>query len=87
MISYLPISGATLWQRIHEPIESLWQFFETEEGREIGGLAVISFEMFLISLTSKFSKSSSGACLDTCFLHSYLYHSIEHDYNTKQVLG
>jgi len=46
-----------LSQNIAFPIENVWEFFETEEGREIGGLFILGFEMVLILLTSNWKAN------------------------------
>lgn len=52
----LCLGGAVfLFGKISTPFATTWEFLETEEGREIGGLAILAFEMSLILL----SRSSS----------------------------
>jgi len=68
----LTISG--IWsyylsQEIEYP-SNLWEFFETEQGREIGGLAMLGFEMLLIVLTQLFASGKSGS---SSFLMTSIY--------------
>lgn len=55
--------------------DSAWSFFETEQGREIGGLFILAFEMALIVVTSMIvkGKSQKGKQQNTSFMLVGLY--------------
>eukprot|EP01119_Soliformovum_irregulare_P022027 TRINITY_DN7447_c0_g1_i1.p1 TRINITY_DN7447_c0_g1~~TRINITY_DN7447_c0_g1_i1.p1 ORF type:complete len:154 (-),score=24.44 TRINITY_DN7447_c0_g1_i1:56-517(-) len=43
--------GLFISRYITEPVDRLWDFFELEIGREIGGCGLIAFEMFFCTMT------------------------------------
>jgi hypothetical protein len=49
-----------VFQKMESLPSSTWEFFETEEGREVGGLVIVIFEMLVIFLTPSEAISSTG---------------------------
>eukprot|EP01114_Cavostelium_apophysatum_P004883 TRINITY_DN1531_c0_g1_i1.p1 TRINITY_DN1531_c0_g1~~TRINITY_DN1531_c0_g1_i1.p1 ORF type:complete len:338 (+),score=33.80 TRINITY_DN1531_c0_g1_i1:100-1014(+) len=60
LFGIMSLAGLARLGRAIETPASIWEFFETEEGREIGGLFILGLDMILLVLTSGKNAQQPG---------------------------